>query len=64
MVPAQVERDHLVQLRLKQTKSISRDGNPFWEWDLLLWGTKCMDVGEKWESSWASHQMARSFIIP
>lgn len=26
MVPAQVDRDHLVQLRLRQTKSISRDG--------------------------------------
>lgn len=65
MVPAQVDRDHLVQFRLRQTKSISRDGgNPCWEQDLLLWGTKCVDVGEKWKSSWASQQIAKNFIIP
>lgn len=64
VVPAQLERDHLKQLRLKQTESISGDGNPCWEWELLLWGTKCVGVGEKWKSSQARQQIAKSIIIP
>lgn len=54
----------LVQLKLKQTKSVSGDSNPCWEWDLLLWEIKHTDVGKKWKSFWASQQIAESFVIP
>lgn len=53
----------LVQLKLKQTKSISGDGNPWWERDLLLWEIKCTEVGKKWKSFWASQQIVESFVI-